>query len=120
MILRFNFPAIFLERLIRSDLPVNLQALAYRADRNFMGYHKLPLPKNHLQRSSVAINGSFFKKTNGALSESDKKPIADNQREIARSVSDSFPSSSSEVSSNWGVFGKLCRRLIIPQPAMQW
>ncbi|KAG8642405.1 hypothetical protein MANES_12G083900v8 [Manihot esculenta] len=34
---RFNFPAIFLERIIRSDLPVNLQALACQAERDFIG-----------------------------------------------------------------------------------
>ncbi|XP_078440982.1 polyketide cyclase/dehydrase/lipid transporter isoform X2 [Wolffia australiana] len=34
---RLNFPAIFIERIIRSDLPVNLQALAWRAERRFMG-----------------------------------------------------------------------------------
>ncbi|KAL5145992.1 Transport protein particle subunit [Glycine soja] len=99
---RFNFPAIFLERIIRSDLPVNLRALAYRAERNFMGYQKLPVSENHLHKTYVAINGSSVKKINGALSEKNKK-------EIATSVSGSMLTSSSEVRSNWGVFGKVCR-----------
>lgn len=34
---RLNFPAIFLERIIRSDLPVNLRALACRAERILEG-----------------------------------------------------------------------------------
>ncbi|KAG5046025.1 hypothetical protein JHK86_015431 [Glycine max] len=117
---RFNFPAIFLERIIRSDLPVNLRALAYRAERNFVGYQKLPVSENHLHKTYVAINGSSvkkingalsesFKKMNGALCESDKLPPAENKKEIATSVSGSMLTSSSEVRSNWGVFGKVCR-----------
>nr|KYP61888.1 hypothetical protein KK1_016400 [Cajanus cajan] len=85
---RFNFPAIFLERIIRSDLPVNLRALAYRAERNFMGYQKLPLSENQLHKTYIAINGSSVEKIN---------------------VSGSMLPSSSDVSSNWGVFGKVCR-----------
>ncbi|KAL5192309.1 Transport protein particle subunit [Glycine soja] len=99
---RFNFPAIFLERIIRSDLPVNLRALAYRAERNFVGYQKLPVSENHLHKTYAAINGSSVKKINGASSEKNKK-------EIATSVSGSMLTSSSEVRSNWGVFGKVCR-----------
>ncbi|TKY73776.1 hypothetical protein E2542_SST02532 [Spatholobus suberectus] len=107
---RFNFPAIFLERIIRSDLPVNLRALAYIAERNFMGYQKLPLPENHFLKTSVAIIGSSVKKINGALCESDKlPPPAENKKEIASTVPGSMVTSSSEVSSNWGVFGKVCR-----------
>ncbi|KHN31201.1 Trafficking protein particle complex subunit 2 [Glycine soja] len=117
---RFNFPAIFLERIIRSDLPVNLRALAYRAERNFVGYQKLPVSENHLRKTYAAINGSSvkkingassesFKKINGALCGSDKLPPAENKKEIATSVSGSMLTSSSEVRSNWGVFGKVCR-----------
>ncbi|XP_050207107.1 uncharacterized protein LOC126656560 [Mercurialis annua] len=40
---RFNFPAILLERIIRSDLPLNLQALAYRAETN------TSIPQQHLK-----------------------------------------------------------------------
>ncbi|XP_061354675.1 uncharacterized protein LOC133299256 [Gastrolobium bilobum] len=106
---RLNFPAIFLERIIRSDLPVNLRALAYRAERIFAGNHKLPLPENHLYKTSVAINGLPVKIINGSLCESDKLPPAESKNEFASSVSGSMPTSSSEVSSNWGVFGKVCR-----------
>ncbi|ESW09733.1 hypothetical protein PHAVU_009G151900 [Phaseolus vulgaris] len=117
---RFNFPAIFLERIIRSDLPVNLRALAYRAEKNFMEYQKLPVSENQLHKTYVAINGSSVKKINGtlcegvkkingALCESDKLSPAENKKEIATSASSSVLTSSSEVRSNWGVFGKVCR-----------
>ncbi|KAL2347164.1 hypothetical protein Fmac_001164 [Flemingia macrophylla] len=106
---RFNFPAIFLERIIRSDLPVNLRALAYRAERNFMGYQKLPLSENQLHKTYVAINGSSVKKINGGLCESGLLQPAENKKEIPSSVSGSMLTSSSDVGSNWGVFGKVCR-----------
>uniref|UniRef100_M1AVS4 Coenzyme Q-binding protein COQ10 START domain-containing protein n=1 Tax=Solanum tuberosum TaxID=4113 RepID=M1AVS4_SOLTU len=38
---RFNFPAIFLERIFRSDLPVNRQALSCRAENNYQGYQSV-------------------------------------------------------------------------------
>lgn len=104
MIPRFNFPAILLERIIRSDLPVNLRALAYRAERNFMENQKLSLPE-----TSVAINGLSIKKMNGTLCESDRLPPAENKEIFTSSISGSLPVSSNEVTSNWGVFGKVCR-----------
>ncbi|BAT79259.1 hypothetical protein LR48_Vigan04g141700 [Vigna angularis] len=117
---RLNFPAIFLERIIRSDLPVNLRALAYRAEKNFVGYQKLSVSENQLHKTYMAINGSSVKKINGSLCESveningslcqsDKLPPAENKKEIASSVSSSILTSSSKVRSNWGVFGKFCR-----------
>ena len=109
-----------MERIIRSDLPVNLRALAFRAEKNFMGYQKLPVSENQLHKTYMAINGSSVKKINGTLCESvekingslcqsDKLPPAENKKEIATSVSSSILTSSSEMRSNWGVFGKFCR-----------
>ncbi|KAL5188631.1 hypothetical protein HKD37_05G014039 [Glycine soja] len=66
---RFNFPAIFLERIIRSDLPVNLRALAYRVERNISGNQKLSLPENHLDKTSSDIYESSAQKINSALCE---------------------------------------------------
>ncbi|CAL0306690.1 unnamed protein product [Lupinus luteus] len=114
---RFNFPAIFLERIIRSDLPVNLRALAYRVDRNIVGNQKLSQPKNHLHEASVAIDGSPFKEIDcsyvkeidGAFYESDKLLPGENKEALASSISGPSTTSSSEVNSNWGVFGKVCR-----------
>lgn len=80
---RFNFPAIFVERIIRSDMPVNLQALAFRSERNFEGTQKLKMTVN-----------SYNKKLSS--------------KELNASPLPSSPPSS-EVGSNWGVFGKVCR-----------
>ncbi|CAL5214635.1 unnamed protein product [Lathyrus oleraceus] len=96
---RFNFPAIFLERIIRSDLPVNLRALAYRVERTILGNQKLPLPEDDLHKT-LAINGSSVKKINGSLCE-DKEGLD-------TSISSSLPTSSSELNSTWGIFGKAC------------
>ncbi|XP_057419971.1 uncharacterized protein LOC130714102 isoform X2 [Lotus japonicus] len=105
---RFNFPAIFLERIIRSDLPVNLRALAYRVERNITGNQRLPLQENNLHKNSMA-NAPPVEKINGTLCESDKLLPGENKEGLASSISGSLPTSSSEVNSNWGVFGKVCR-----------
>ncbi|KAL1301200.1 hypothetical protein HN51_045845 [Arachis hypogaea] len=101
---RFNSPAILLERIIRSDLPVNLRALAYRAERDFMQSQKLSLPE-----TSMAINGSFIKKINGTLREGDRLSPANNKEVFTSAISPSSPVSSNEVAGNWGIFGKVCR-----------
>ncbi|XP_047330644.1 uncharacterized protein LOC124934196 [Impatiens glandulifera] len=81
---RFNFPAIFLEKIVRSDLPVNLQALACRAETQFGTNRKdivttIVLPQKEKDSYS---NGTGF------------VPL---------------PPSSNESTSNWGAFGKSCR-----------
>ncbi|MED6210690.1 hypothetical protein PIB30_066514 [Stylosanthes scabra] len=107
---RFNFPAVLLERIIRSDLPVNLRALAYRAERDFMQSLKLSLPE-----TSMAINGSSIKKINGNLHQSDKFPPANNKEVFGSSISPSSPVFSNELIGNWGIFGKVCR---LDRPSM--
>ena len=87
MIPRFNFPAIFLERIIRSDLPVNLRALACRAERILEG-------------NQASIDGSLNGKDNLLTLE----------------FKDSLPTSnfvpltpsSSELNIKWGILGKTC------------
>ncbi|KAL6338799.1 hypothetical protein AAG906_023949 [Vitis piasezkii] len=79
---RFNFPAIFLERIIRSDLPVNLQALACVANPGIDLDGALSVEK---------LSPGVFKKSH------------------ASSSFDPLFQSSSELSSNWGVFGKVCK-----------
>ena len=84
---RFNFPAIFLERIIRSDLPVNLRALACRAERILEG-------------NQASIDGSLNGKDNLLTLE----------------FKDSLPTSnfvpltpsSSELNIKWGILGKTC------------
>ncbi|KAJ8755613.1 hypothetical protein K2173_022208 [Erythroxylum novogranatense] len=82
---RFNFPVIFLERIIRSDLPVNLQALACRAERDFVGIQKEATTEIGMSKTMIASPG------------------------LSPSSSTGPTPSSSELSSNWGVFGKVCR-----------
>ncbi|MBA0614449.1 hypothetical protein Godav_014746 [Gossypium davidsonii] len=94
---RFNFPAIFLERIIRSDLPVNLRALACQAEKNFHGNQKMLIAKD-LIRKSLPVLSSPGIDSNGVLLGKDKPP----------SVTGPLPSSS-ELNSSWGVFGKVCR-----------
>lgn len=105
---RFNFPAIFLERIVRSDLPVNLRALAYRVERNLLGNQKLPQPEDDLHKTSLVVNGSSVKKINGSLCETDKLAPGQDKEGLDTSISGSLPASSSELNSNWGIFGKVC------------
>ncbi|KAL8166285.1 hypothetical protein V2J09_007784 [Rumex salicifolius] len=78
---RFNYPAIFLERIIQSDLPVNLRALACQAESSF---EKTPITETSLAAASI---------TNEDES---------SQIEIKKSLA------SVNVSSKWGVFGNVC------------
>ncbi|BAT73217.1 hypothetical protein LR48_Vigan01g009500 [Vigna angularis] len=106
---RFNFPAIFLERIIRSDLPVNLRALAYRVERNISGNQKLSLPENDLDKTSTDIYGSSTQKTNSSSCEKNKLSPGENKEDLVPSISGSLPLSSSEMNiNNWGAFGKTC------------
>lgn len=100
---RFNFPAIFLERIIRSDLPVNLRALACRAESNFNGNMKM-LTEDSLSRTSWP--GISF---DAAISEKDKMSPREVKKNYNTSNLGLTPPSSNELNSNWGVFGKVCR-----------
>ncbi|KAJ4835026.1 hypothetical protein Tsubulata_043441 [Turnera subulata] len=98
---RFNLPAIFLERIIRSDLPVNLRALACRAERDFHGLHKLQSPeKTILASSSIVLDNTSYEKHN--LSSGPAKEGYPGSGSIS-----TLPSSG-ELNSNWGITGKVC------------
>ncbi|XP_024984427.1 uncharacterized protein LOC112520315 isoform X2 [Cynara cardunculus var. scolymus] len=91
----FNLPAIFMERIIRSDLPVNLQALARRSERRFEGNENTST-EAHSATLSVAsttidIDGS-------------------REKNMERQPNSSFSplSKSTAEVNNWGVFGKTC------------
>ncbi|OWM76350.1 hypothetical protein CDL15_Pgr028220 [Punica granatum] len=96
---RFNFPAIFLERIIRSDLPVNLQALAFRAERNFEGTQKLKMMVNSQSKKSITgvTSIAIDNIKDGVLSSSSASATSPLSPPLA------------EVNNNWGVFGKVCR-----------
>ncbi|KAF9608405.1 hypothetical protein IFM89_009771 [Coptis chinensis] len=106
---RFNFPAIFLERIIRSDLPVNLKALARRAERNsglnqktlFLGRISAPTPEPAVVYPYLHSTGSLLEKDQLFSGE-----FKENQ--TSSSFSPSPPFSSSEFNRRWGVFGKVC------------
>ncbi|XP_037491060.1 uncharacterized protein LOC105632663 isoform X4 [Jatropha curcas] len=103
---RFNFPAIFLERIIGSDLPVNLQALACRAEREFQGNLKLTIAENG---RSMYIFTSPGTDIDGASCEKDRLLTPDLKESYLSSNVGHMASSSSELNANWGVFGKVCR-----------
>jgi len=94
---RFNFPAIFLERIIRSDLPVNLRAVARQAEKIYKDCGKpsiiedllgiissQPAPSNGIEFDSLAT-----------------------ERSVASSVGSL--AHSNELNNNWGVYGKACK-----------
>ncbi|KAK9292247.1 hypothetical protein L1049_020211 [Liquidambar formosana] len=105
---RFNFPAIFLERIIRSDLPVNLQALACRAERSFLGNQKILIPENSFGTTSMAVLKSPGIDMDGALCEKDKLSSGEFTENYVSSFGPLLPSSN-ELNSKWGVFGKVCK-----------
>lgn len=103
---RLNFPAIFLERIIRSDLPVNLQALACRAEKTFGENQNASVTESNLGTTSMAMSPG--KGIDSAISEKDKLSPGDLEDGYATSSFVRVSPSSSELSSNWGVFGKVC------------
>ncbi|XP_022154936.1 uncharacterized protein LOC111022083 isoform X2 [Momordica charantia] len=98
---RFNFPAILLERIIRSDLPVNLRALACRAEENSEGGRRVGTTED--SKSMVLTNT-----VNGASCENDELQET-SRRSNSNSNLGPLPPLSNELNSNWGVFGKVCR-----------
>ncbi|MQL72755.1 hypothetical protein Taro_005084 [Colocasia esculenta] len=92
---RFNFPAIFIERIIRSDLPVNLQALAWRAEKFYQGNQNILLSGSTTSSKDVFWTGSPF-------------PSGAKETSCGSSFSTLITSPSSDFASNWGVFGKFC------------
>ncbi|KNA22884.1 hypothetical protein SOVF_030170 [Spinacia oleracea] len=94
---KFNFPAIFLERIIRTDLPVNLRALASRAESIFAGNQKIPISINSKTETSV-ISGTTS--LSGTLKEKETP---------SSSSLGPLPQAPSELNSTWGIYGKVCR-----------
>lgn len=102
---RFSFPAIFLERIISSDLPVNLQALACRAEKNFAEKQNVRLTENTFGSTYTSANMDI----DGALSKDNKIPSGEVNATYSSSGFGPLSQSSTEVNSNWGVFGKVCK-----------
>lgn len=103
---RFNFPAIFLEKIIRSDLPVNLGALACRAEKIYLenqscGSRKFSV--EDLKPSSTSQLDKFHSTTVDTSNKFKEAPPT------SPGVSSVLPSPASELISKWGVYGNVCR-----------
>ncbi|KAK3145542.1 hypothetical protein QOZ80_3BG0254230 [Eleusine coracana subsp. coracana] len=105
---KFNFPAIFLERIISSDLPVNLRALAGRAEKIYLesqrcNSRKLPIGGSKSSSASSQLNfQSTSVQTDATFSKFKEAPPT-------FGVSNVLASPSSESNSKWGVYGNVCR-----------
>lgn len=105
MIPKYNFPAILVERIISSDLPVNLQALAWRAE-NFENQQE-PITENIIKIIDPLRHISLD--TNGATTEEKNESPEEVKETYPTSNFGPLPPSSIELNSNWGVFGKFCK-----------
>lgn len=101
---RYNFPAIFLERIIGSDLPVNLKALACRAERDFEG--KAGITESE---ASMTVPTSPSVSLDGAFREKDKLTTGDLKESYPSSTFSLIPPPSNDLNNNWGMLGKACR-----------
>ncbi|CAK9166660.1 unnamed protein product [Ilex paraguariensis] len=106
---RFNFPAIFLERIICSDLPVNLQALACRAERSFGGNHNVLIAESSLGTTSIDSLPSNRIDIHGAVTDHNILSLGEFNKKYSSSGFGPLSQSTSELNNNWGVFGKTCK-----------
>ncbi|XP_074311640.1 uncharacterized protein LOC141647388 [Silene latifolia] len=102
---RFNFPAIFLERIIRSDLPVNLRALACRAECNFEVFQNRPTPDSSTTGNSTDPSSKILLDS----SVDNDTPMKQPNKGSSTSSQGPLPQAPSELNSNWGIFGNVCR-----------
>ncbi|RCV40048.1 hypothetical protein SETIT_9G020000v2 [Setaria italica] len=100
---RFNFPAIFLERIIRSDLPVNLRALACRAEKIYLENQRCGFSAVDSKPSSTSSQLKFHSSTIDTTSSKFKEAPP------TSGVGSVLPSPSSELIGKWGVYGNTCR-----------
>lgn len=87
---------------------MNLRALACRSEKNFVGDQKITMTESSLPTTSMAATSSLPKNINGSLSEKDY-PLNEFKENIPGSNPGPLTPSSTELNSNWGVFGKVCR-----------
>lgn len=103
---RFHFPAIFLERIIRSDLPVNLRALACRAEKIYLEKQRSGSRKFSLADSKPSSTSSQHNFHSTPVETSSNKF---KEAPPTSGVSSVLPSPASELNSKWGVYGNVCR-----------
>ncbi|KAJ8548280.1 hypothetical protein K7X08_030749 [Anisodus acutangulus] len=100
---RFNFPAIFLERIIRSDLPVNLQALSCRAENSYQGDQSVPVTcADTKAEPGSSLIDSVISHENISSSENLKD-------KFVKATFGPLAPATSDATKNWGIFGKACR-----------
>ncbi|CAM8986531.1 unnamed protein product [Rhodiola kirilowii] len=109
---RFSFPAIFLEKIIGSDLPVNLQALARRAEKSNEDSLKMSFLESTMAKTSLAVLPSPAITVHETLE--DNLSFGDFKESYASSNFGPLPPST-ETNSKWGLFGRICR---IDRPCM--
>ncbi|KAL0423799.1 UNVERIFIED_CONTAM: hypothetical protein Sradi_0914700 [Sesamum radiatum] len=104
---RFNFPAIFLERIIGSDLPVNLQALACRSESNYEGNQNIG-SESSLNSSSLPSLSLGSTEIESATALKNKVTSGDIKQKFVKANFGPLSPSTGELNSNWGIFGKSC------------
>ncbi|GAA0157833.1 hypothetical protein LIER_15012 [Lithospermum erythrorhizon] len=104
---RFSFPAIFLERIIRSDLPVNLQALACRAECDFEGSQRLLTTENPTGASVASVSKNSINIDDAVVSAS-KLNKEELKGKFIKSTFGPLSPCTSEVNCNWGIYGQVC------------
>ncbi|CAI9780511.1 unnamed protein product [Fraxinus pennsylvanica] len=105
---RFNFPAIFLERIIRSDLPVNLQALACRSESDFEGNQNILISQGSLSSLSLDSLPLQSVEING-ITPLNKHSTGEIEEKVVKASFGPLSPSTRELNSNWGIFGKSCQ-----------
>ncbi|KAJ6413661.1 hypothetical protein OIU84_006461 [Salix udensis] len=93
---RFNFPAIFLERIIGSDLP----------KRDFEGNQKTGVTESETSMTASTSPGMVL---DGAFREKDKLSTEDLKQSYPSSTFGPMLPPSNDLNNNWGVLGKACR-----------
>eukprot|EP00252_Welwitschia_mirabilis_P019054 TRINITY_DN4314_c0_g1_i1.p1 TRINITY_DN4314_c0_g1~~TRINITY_DN4314_c0_g1_i1.p1 ORF type:complete len:621 (+),score=132.21 TRINITY_DN4314_c0_g1_i1:222-1865(+) len=110
---RFNFPAIFVEKVIRSDLPLNLRALAVRAETEFalklMSTDSYNMPakihqhvSNASQRTNISGDALDSQRTSD-------KTNNDQSSSMVPKLMGNYIHHSSELQTHFGSVGKVCR-----------
>lgn len=96
---RFNFPLIFLEKIVKSDLPINLHALAWRSECNFEGsLDTLPLQSLHLESEETEV----------VMALKNNDTSRDIKENIVKAAFGPLSPSTGELNTTWGIFGKSC------------
>lgn len=106
---RFNFPAIFLERIIRSDLPVNLQALSCRAENSYQGDQSVSFTCSDTKEEPGSYLISTPRDIDHIISHENKSSAEHLKDKFVKSTFGPSAPPTSDVSNSWGIFGKTCR-----------